>query len=337
MNLPIQEMLRQRSQRTGDDGMGDVMVVGGGISGIQAALDMATAGFKVYLVDKSPTIGGKMSQLDKTYPTIDCSMCIESPKFIECDRHPNSEIMTYTEVAAVEGSAGDFTVTLTKKPRYIDEDKCTGCTTCVEYCPVKYPDQFNQEISKNKAIHIYFAQAVPLITYIDESCLYLKEKKCRICEGVCKNKAIDFNQTAEKMEVKVGAVILAPGLEPFDPKVREEYRYGKFANVVTSMDYERLMCATGLYEGEILRASDKKHPHKVAWIQCVGSRQVIPGGKSYCSAVCCTYTQKQVILTKDHNAEAELAVFHNDIRAYGKDFERFYDRAANLPGVRFFR
>ena len=238
----------------------------------------------------------------------------------------------------VAGEAGNFKVTLNKKPRYIVESKCTGCTTCVEYCPVKYPDPFNQEISKHKAIHIYFAQAIPLITYIDESCLYLKEKKCRICEGVCKNKAIDFNQAAEEVEVRVGAIILSPGIEAFDPKVGNEYGYGKMQNVVTSMDYERLMCATGPYEGEILRASDKKHPHKIAWIQCVGSRQVNPpGGNSYCSAVCCTYTQKQVILTKDHNAGAECTIFHNDIRSYGKDFERFYQRAEKLPGVRFIR
>ena len=217
------------------------------------------------------------------------------------------------------------------------EDKCTGCTTCVEYCPVKYPDQFNQEISKNKAVHIYFAQAIPLITYIDESCLYLKEKKCRICEGVCKNQAIDLNQTTEKVEVNVGAIILSPGLEPFDPKVRDDYGYGKFENVVTSLDYERLMCATGPYEGEILRASDKKHPHNVAWIQCVGSRRVTPGENSYCSGVCCTYTQKQVILTKEHDAEGECTVFHNDIRSFGKDFERFYQRTEKLPGVRFIR
>jgi len=189
----------------------------------------------------------------------------------------------------------------------------------------------------NKAVHIYFAQAIPLVAYIDESCLYLKEKKCRICEGVCKNKAIDLKQEPEKIEVKVGAVILAPGFEPFDPRVREEYHYGEFANVVTSMDYERLLCSTGPYQGEILRASDKKHPHKIAWIQCVGSRQVLPGGKSYCSAVCCTYAQKQAILTKDHDADAECVIFHNDIRSYGKDFERYYQRAENLPGIRFVR
>ena len=328
---------RQFVKSLAGSNFGDIMIVGGGISGIQAALDLATAGFKVYLVEKSPTIGGHMAQLDKTFPTNDCSMCIESPKFVECNRHPNIEILTYTEVDCVEGEAGDFRVTLIKKPRYVIESKCTGCTTCVEYCPAKYPDQYNQKISKNKAIHIYFAQAIPLVTYIDEDCLYLKEKKCTICQSVCKNDAIDFDQTAEKVEVKVGTIILSPGFEPFDPKLREDYDYGKFENVVTSLDYERLLCATGPYEGEILRASDKKHPHKIAWIHCVGSRQVIPGGNSYCSSVCCTYTQKQVILTKDHDAEAECVIFHNDIRSYGKDFERFYQRTEKLPGVRFIR
>jgi heterodisulfide reductase subunit A len=226
---------------------------------------------------------------------------------------------------------------LIKKPRYIIEDKCTGCTTCVEYCPVEYPDQFNQEISKNKAVHVYFSQAIPLISYIDESCIYLKEKKCRICEGVCQNDAIDLNQTAEKVDVNVGAIILATGIEPFDPKVKDEYRYREFQNVVTSMDYERLLSSTGPFEGQVLRISDKKHPKKIAWIQCVGSRRVTPGDNSYCSGVCCTYTQKQVILTKDHDAEAECTIFHNDIRSFGKDFERYYQRAEQLPGVEFIR
>ena len=316
---------------------GDVMIVGGGISGIQAALDLGAAGFKVHFVEKSPTVGGKMAHLDKTFPTNDCSMCIESPKFVECKRHPNIEMLTYSEVESVEGKAGDFTVTVIRKPRYVDENKCTGCTVCVESCPVEYPDPFNQEISKNKAIHIYFAQAIPLVTYIDESCLYLKERKCQICTAVCKTNAIDFDQKAEKMELKVGAIILSPGLEPFDPKVRKEYRYGEFQNVVTALDYERLLCATGPYEGEILRASDKKHPRKIAWIHCIGSRRVTPGDNSYCSAVCCTYTQKQVILTKDHDEEAACTIFHNDIRSYGKDFERFYQRTESLPDVRFIR
>jgi heterodisulfide reductase subunit A len=327
----------QSSKFPGDGNFGDVMVVGGGISGIQASLDLATAGFKVYLVEKSPTIGGHMAQLDKTFPTNDCSMCIESPKFVECSRHPNIEILTYTEVDRIEGEAGDFVVTLVKRPRYVLESKCTGCTTCVEYCPEISPDHFNQEISKNKSIHIYFSQAIPLVTYIDESCLFLKEKKCAICQSVCKTHAIDFNQKAEKIEINVGAIILSPGFEPFNPRLREDYGYGKYPNVVTSLDYERLLCATGPYEGEIRRSTDKLHPQKIAWIHCVGSRQVIPGGRTYCSAVCCTYTQKQVILTKDHDADAECTIFHNDIRSYGKDFERFYQRAEKLPGIRFIR
>lgn len=186
-------------------------------------------------------------------------------------------------------------------------------------------------------MHVYFAQAIPLITYIDESCLYLKEKKCRICEAVCKNNAINLDQTPEKVEINVGAIILSQGIEPYDPKVRKEYKYGEFQNVVTSMDYERLLCSTGPYAGEILRASDLKHPHNIAWIQCIGSRQVIEGGNSYCSAVCCAYTQKHVILTKDHDAGAKCTIFHNDVRAYGKDFERYYQRTEGLADVRFFR
>ncbi len=320
-----------------DDNFGDVIVVGGGISGIQAALDLATTGYKVYLVDKSPTIGGKMAQLDKTFPTNDCSMCIESPKFIECDRHPNIEIMTYTEVVNVEGEAGDFTITLNKKPRYIIEEKCTGCTVCAEYCPVQIPDPFNQNLSTNKATHIYFSQAVPLVPYIDDACLFLKEGKCSICIGVCKTNAIDLHQKPEKRVVKVGAIVLSPGYDVYHPEVRGDYGYGKYKNVVTSLDFERLLCATGPHVGEILRPSDMKHPHKIAWIHCVGSRQTTEGGNSYCSSVCCTYIQKQVILAKDHDADMQAMIFHNDIRSYGKDFERFYQRAENLPGVTFIR
>jgi heterodisulfide reductase subunit A len=237
----------------------------------------------------------------------------------------------------VEGEAGDFQVTLVKKPRYIIEEKCTGCGTCAEYCPVQYPDRFNQDISQNKAVHIYFSQAIPLIAYIDESCLYLKEGKCRICEGVCENGAIDLGQKPERQEVRVAAILLSPGYEPYDPKEKGDYGYGWYENVVTSLDFERLLCSTGPYEGEILRASDGRHPQKMAWIQCVGSRRVTPGDNSYCSAVCCTYTQKQVILAKDHDDEAECTIFHNDIRSYGKDFEAYARRTEDLEGVRFIR
>ena len=238
----------------------------------------------------------------------------------------------------VEGEAGEFNVTLIKKPRYIEEEKCTGCGACVEYCPIQVPDEYNQNLSLNKAIHIYFSQAVPLVTYIDpEKCSFLTNEKCAICTGICKNNAIDLYQKPEKIELEVGAIVLSPGYDVFDPKLQGDYGYGTMQNVVTSLDFERILGATGPYEGEIRRPSDRKHPHKIAWIQCVGSRQVIPGGNSYCSAVCCAYTQKQVILTKDHNAEAECTIFHNDVRSYGKDFERFYQRTEKLPGVRFIR
>ncbi|RLC73492.1 MAG: heterodisulfide reductase [Chloroflexi bacterium] len=230
-------------------------------------------------------------------------------------------------------------MTLLQKPRYVNEEKCLGCTTCTVYCPVLMADPFNENLSMSKATHIYFPQAVPLISYIQEDeCLYLKEKRCGICLAVCEQKAIDFTQKPKKVEVKVGAIVLASGFEPFDPRLRGEYGYGRMQNVMTSLEYERLLAPTGPYGGaEILRPSDGKTPRKMAWVQCVGSRQVTPGGNSYCSAVCCTYTQKQVILTKEHHPETECVIFHNDIRSYGKDFERFYERAANFPGVRFVR
>ena len=337
-SVPLAGLAALPSDSPENDRLGDVLVVGGGISGIQASLDLAETGFRVYLVDKSPAIGGKMSQLDKTFPTNDCSMCIESPKFIECSRHPNVDILTNTEVVRVEGEAGNFRVTLNRKPRYVNEDICTGCTTCFEYCPVQVPDPYNQNLSLTKAVHIHFSQAVPLVSYIDpETCLYLQDEKCNICVGVCENHAIDLHQKPEKLELEVGAVVLSPGYEVFDPAVRGDYGYGKMKNVVTSLEFERILSATGPYEGEIRRPSDGKHPERIAWIQCVGSRQVIPGGNTYCSAVCCAYTQKQVILAKDHYADIDATVFHNDIRAFGKDFERYYQRAENLPGVRFIR
>ena len=316
--MEIEPVQGRAANNPADDNFGDVLVVGGGISGIQAALDLASTGFKVYLVDKSPAIGGKMAQLDKTFPTNDCSMCIESPKFLECRRHPNIVLLTHTNVDRVEGKTGDFKVTLTKRPRYIIEDKCTGCTTCAQYCPVKVPDPYNQDLSFNKAVHIYFSQAVPLVSYIDpDACLYLQGEQCTICLGVCEHKAIDFDQEEEKLEIKVGAIVLSPGFEIFDPKLRGDYGYGAMQNVVTSLDFERLLSATGPNEGVLKRPSDGKHPHNIAWIHCVGSRQVRAGGNSYCSSVCCTYTQKQVILAKDHDAEIQATIFHNTPRMPG--------------------
>ncbi|HUV57046.1 MAG TPA: FAD-dependent oxidoreductase [Dehalococcoidales bacterium] len=311
------------------------MVVGAGVSGIQAALDLANSGFKVYLVDEAPAIGGKMAQLDKTFPTNDCSMCILSPKFIECARNPNISIITYAKVDRVDGEAGNFKVTLLKKPRYVDEEKCLGCPTCTEYCPIKIPDEYNEGLNSAKCIYIPFPQAVPAVAVVDpEHCLFLRKKECKICAPTCLLNAIDLYQKEQKLEVAVGSIILALGYETFNPQLQSEYGYKKFSNVVTSLEFERIMSASGPYRGDIQRPSDGKHPKRIAWIQCVGSRDVA-AGNTYCSAVCCMYATKQVILSKDHDSELEAAVFHNDVRAYGKGFEQYYERAKNTPGVRY--
>ena len=311
------------------------MVVGAGVSGIQAALDLANSVFKVYLVDEAPAIGGKMAQLDKTFPTNDCSMCILSPKFIECARNPNISIITYAKVDRVEGEAGNFKVTLLKKPRYVDEEKCLGCPTCTEYCPIKIPDEYNEGLNSAKCIYIPFPQAVPAVAVVDpEHCLFLRKRECKICAPTCLLNAIDLYQQEQKLEVEVGNIILALGYEAFNPQIQSEYGYKKFSSVVTSLEFERIMSASGPYQGEIQRPSDGKHPKKIAWIQCVGSRDVA-AGNTYCSAVCCMYATKQVILSKDHDSELEATVFHNDVRAYGKGFEQYYERAKNTLGVRY--
>jgi len=321
-----------------NENVGDVLIVGAGISGIQAALDLANSGFKVYLAEKSPAIGGHMAQLDKVFPTNDCSMCIESPKFIECDRHPNIEILTCTEVDTLAGDVGDFKVSLIRKPRYIVEDRCKGCGACAQYCPVNVPDPFNENLCEAKAIRLHFPQAVPLAACVDqEACLFLQENKCAICVGVCKHKAIDLNQKEQKVEVDVGAIILAPGYEPYDPAETSEYGYGKIPNVVTSLEFERILNSDGPTGGKLVRPSDGNPPKSIAWVQCVGSRRVTPHGASYCSAVCCMYAIKQMILAKEHDSRLEATMFHNDIRAYGKEFEQFYQRAQDLPGTRFIR
>ena len=318
-----------------DEKIGTVMVIGAGVSGIQAALDAAKAGFKVYLVEKGPAIGGKMAQLDKTFPTNDCSMCILSPKFIECATDPNIDIMTDTRIERVEGEAGDFRVTLIRQPRYVDGEKCTGCGTCAEYCPVHIPDAYNEELATQKCIRLPFPQAVPAVSLVDpEECLFLKRRICQICVPACKNKAIDFHQKQRMQEIRAGSLILAPGYETFSPAVQRQYGYGRFRNVVTSLEFERMLSASGPNRGVLRRPSDGKHPKKIAWIQCVGSRDKT-AGNPYCSSVCCMYAVKQVLLSKEHDPELEAHVLHNDIRAYGKGFERYYERARNTPGVRF--
>jgi heterodisulfide reductase subunit A len=317
------------------DRIGAVMVVGAGVSGIQTSLDLANSSFRVYLVDEAPSIGGKMAQLDKTFPTNDCSMCILSPKFIECERNLNIEIITNTKVDKVEGEAGDFRVTLLKKPRYVEEEKCTGCGTCAEYCPVKISDPFNENLSLTRCIHTPFPQAIPAVSIVDPSqCLFLLYRQCKICAPVCKNKAINLYQKEQEIEIEVGAIILAPGYERFDPKLKGGYGYGVMKNVVTGLEFERILSAAGPYRGEVSRLSDGRHPKRIAWIQCVGSRDIAIGN-GYCSAVCCMYAIKQVIMACEHDPELEATIFYNDIRAFGKGFEAYYERAKRLPGVRF--
>ena len=324
----------QASQK-GATKVGAVLVVGAGVSGIQAALDAADSGFRVYLADKGPAIGGRMSQLDKTFPTNDCTMCILSPKFIESATNPNISILTDVAVDGIQGEAGDFRVTLTRQPRYVDPEKCTGCGTCSEYCPVNVLDPYNENLSTLKSIHVPFPQAVPAVSVVDPAhCLFLLRRECQICVPVCRNQAIDFHLHEERLKLRVGSVILAPGYAPFEPDVQGQYGYRRFQNVVTSLELERLLSASGPNRGVLRRPSDGKRPHKIAWIQCVGSRDTT-AGRTYCSAVCCMYAMKQVILSKEHIPDLDAVVFHNDIRAYGKGFERYYDRARNTPGVRF--
>jgi heterodisulfide reductase subunit A len=317
------------------DKVGAVMVVGAGVGGIQAALDAAASGFKVYLIDKGPAMGGRMAQLDKTFPTNDCSMCILSPKFIECAENPNINIITNTQVEGVEGEAGNFKVHVVEEPRYVDEEKCTGCGTCSEYCPIYVPDVYNENLAKKKCIHVHFPQAVPAASVVDAAhCLFVQRKICQICVPTCRSKAIDFKMQPKKTTFEVGSIILAPGYDPYDPVAQSQYGYNRFSNVVTSLEFERMISASGPNGGELLRPSDGKVPHRIAWVQCVGSRDET-STCSYCSAVCCMYATKQVILSKEHHPEIEAVVLHNDIRAYGKGFERFYERAKAMPGVRY--
>jgi len=319
------------------DKTGAVMVVGGGIGGIQAALDLADSGFYVYLVEKSSSIGGKMSQLDKTFPTNDCSMCILSPKLVECGNHLNIEILTLSEIESVAGEEGDFHVRLIQHPRYIDVDKCIACGTCAEKCPKKLADDYNTGLMKRRAVYIRYPQAVPLKYVIDkENCIYFEKGKCRACEKFCPADAIDFDQKEIERTIDVGAIILACGFQPYDPAISDSYQYGRSPNVVTSLEFERILSASGPYQGHLVRPSDAREPKKIAWLQCVGSRNTRIGDKGYCSAVCCTYAIKQAIVAKEHSdGLLDTAVFYIDIRTHGKDFEKFFNRAKGEMGVRF--
>ncbi|MDO8716011.1 MAG: FAD-dependent oxidoreductase, partial [Dehalococcoidales bacterium] len=319
-----------------DEKIGAVMVVGGGIGGIQASLDLANAGFKVYLVEESPAIGGKMASLDKTFPTNDCAMCTLSPKLVECGRHPNIELLTYSELLDIQGDPGNFTATVLRHARSVDESKCTGCGICVEKCPWKAPNKFEQGLKERKAIYVPYAQAIPNIPTIDrEACAYFKNGKCKACQKFCGQNAIDFTQTDKEITLNVGSVILTPGFEAFDAKLKGEYGYGRYPNVVTSLEFERILSASGPFQGKVLRPSDKKHPHRIAWIQCVGSRDTSIGN-GYCSSVCCMYAVKEAVIAREHQPDLDLSIFYNDIRAFGKGYEAYYENAKK-SGVHFIK
>jgi len=297
------------------------LVIGGGIAGIQASLDLADQGFEVFLVEKNSSIGGRMIQLDKTFPTMDCSACILTPKMVDASEHPNIHLLTYSEVQQIEGKAGSFKVKILRKPRYVDETKCTGCGLCATKCPVEVTNEFDEGLGVRKAIYVPFPQAVPLVYTVDmENCVL-----CSVCERTCAAHAIKFDQKPEEIEIESGAIILATGCNVFDPAKKTDYGYGLYDNVVTGLTFERLLSASGPTGGRIVRPSDGKIPKKIAFLQCVGSRdQSI--GNPYCSRVCCMYALKQARLAKEHIPDAEITIFYMDMRAFGKGYEEFYTR-----------
>jgi heterodisulfide reductase subunit A len=313
-----------------------VLIIGGGIAGIQASLDLADRGMDVYLVEKEPCIGGRMAQLDKTFPTLDCSICILAPKMAECASHPKIKMLTYSEVQSVEGEAPDFKVKVLRKARFVDEEKCTGCGECMEKCPAKVPSEFDMELGERKAIYLPFLQAVPRVATIDkEHCIYfVKDGKCGACKKLCQAEAIDFDMKDETVELDVGAIVVATGFDIWDPSAAKEYGYGSSPNVFTSLEFERMISASGPTGGHIKRRSDDKEPKSIAWIQCVGSRNP-QAGQPYCCSVCCTISTKQSILAKEHNSETKTNIFFKDIRTFGKGFYEFKERAQHTYGTNY--
>jgi len=308
----------------------NVLVVGGGIAGIQASLDLADAGFKVCLVEKAPSIGGRMAQLDKTFPTLDCSACILTPKMVDVAKHPNIELLTNTEVTCVSGFVGNYEVTAVKKSRYVDEDRCIGCELCTQVCPVKVPDKINEGLSETRAISIYSPHAVPKVAIINPTyCLRLKYNACGKCVDVCEAKAINFEQQPKTIQFKVGGIILAVGSEVFDASKMPEFGYGRFKNVISNIEFERISDASGPTGGKIICPQNGEPPKSVVFIQCVGSRD--KRFHEYCCRVGCMVSLKQAILAREKlGRNADVYICFNDLRAFGKGYEEFYERARGL-------
>ena len=317
------------------------LVIGGGIAGIQTALDIADAGFPVDIVEKNPTIGGKMAQLDKTFPTLDCAACILTPKMVDVAQNENIRIFSFSEVEEVKGFVGNFDVKIKKKARYVKEDICTGCGACMEKCPMKkVPNEFNLGMDNRSAIYIPFAQAVPKVATIDpNACNMLKNGKCGLCARVCAAGAIDYKQKDEYIEEKYGAIVVATGFNPISMDKFDEFAYNQSKDVITSLEFERLTNAAGPTAGKLLRPSDHKHPHTIVFVQCVGSRcaSCAEKGKEYCSKICCMYTAKHAMLTRDKYPDTEVYVFYIDVRTPGKNFDEFYRRAVEEYGVKYIK
>ena len=310
------------------------LVIGAGIAGMQAALDIADAGFRVHLVEREPSIGGHMSQLDKTFPTLDCSACILTPKMVDCARHPNIHLHTYSEVKAVSRHGSTFSVQVLERARYVDMDRCTGCGDCALKCPTKVLDSFNMQLNERRAIYLQFPQAVPMVMTIDpEHCIYLNRGKCGLCKRICEADAIDFEQQDRQLDLKVGTIIVATGFDPFDASDKPEFGYGRYPNVITGLEFERLASASGPTSGKI--QLNGTVPQELVFIHCVGSRDKLQGGE-YCSRICCMYTAKQAHLAHDKIPGAKITVFYMDVRAFGKGFEEFYDRV-RAEGVTYRR
>ena len=323
------------------------LVIGGGIAGITAALDIADAGFPVDIVEKDYTVGGKMAKLDKTFPTLDCASCIVTPKMTEVSQNANIRILSYSEVSRVSGYIGNFEVDIKRHPRYVDEDKCTGCGACIEKCPnKKVPNSFNLNLNTRKAIDIPFAQAVPKVAAISaDYCLHMKGLKngkdnvCGFCEKACAAGAIDFSQKETTLTEKYGAIIVATGYNPISLEKFDEYAYSQSPDVVSSLEFERLCNASGPTNGHLLRPSDGKEPKNIVFVQCVGSRCSADStkGHEYCSKICCMYTAKHAILTRDHYPDTNITVFYIDVRTPGKNFDEFYRRAVEQYGVHYIK